>query len=413
MVNEKIGRKQKSWLLKASILCISITIQAAGAVAGAVPSIMLSFENKSTAQIQALLTIPSFAIMVFIILSSWIIKKIGKRNTVVLGLLVSLVGGVLPAFTTNFTLIIIGRVLFGAGTGMYNSLTVSLIGDFFTGEEQQTMLGLQSAIMTLGNSLATFLAGWLLNYGWQNSFLVYFLIVPVLILFLTGYPKNSNQDTENLDSSSKEIQQEKLSLSHTFSISVVLGILTLFLFFISVMSLYTTSALAIQELDLANQDSLSTLLAIGGIISSLFAMIYGKINQMLGKITPVVCTFIGICGMFLLTISSSMTMFFIGIILTLVSNLIVPYVYSLILGSVPEGNKNLIVSLAMVACNLGAFLSPYVINGILNIIGSVDALSQFRLSAIILIIILLIFIFLSVTQKSSNQNRKGATNNGK
>ncbi len=88
--------------LKVAILCISLTIQTAGAVAAAVPAMIDSFANRSTTEIQSLLTIPSFSIMLFIILSSGIIKYIGKRNTVLIGLTIALLGGLLPAFYFQF-----------------------------------------------------------------------------------------------------------------------------------------------------------------------------------------------------------------------------------------------------------------------------------------------------------------------
>lgn len=53
-----------------------------------------------------------------------------------------------------------------------------------------------------------------------------------------------------------------------------------------------------------------------------------------------------------------MTVFFIGLLVVYLANLVVPYVYSVILSDVDPEANNLVVSLAMVACNLGAFSSP-------------------------------------------------------
>ncbi len=97
---------------------------------------MNNFSDRTTAQVQSILTLPSMAILIFILLSSWFIKARQKR-TVCLGLLIALVGGILPAFTMNFGLILFARILFGAGLGLFNSMTVSLIGDNFTGAEQK------------------------------------------------------------------------------------------------------------------------------------------------------------------------------------------------------------------------------------------------------------------------------------
>lgn len=399
MLEEQMIQKKSNRLLKIAILSISLTIQAAGAVAAAIPAILNTFSERSTAEVQALLTIPSIAIMIFIILSSWIIQKIGKKNTVILGLLIALIGGIVPAFTTNFSVIVIARILFGAGTGMYNSLTISLIGDYFTGEEQQTLLGLQSAVMTIGNSLATFLAGLLLNISWQSTFFVYLLIVPILFIFSMGFPKQSEETT------SEAVVEEVSSVKGKtkISINVLLGIFILFLFFISFMTVFTSSALAIQELHLSNQGFLSTALAMAGMISSLFAMAYGKIHQVFKRFTPVFSAVMGILGFLILTISPNMSVFFIGLLIMYVSSLIVPYVYSVILNDVSEKMKNFVVSLAMVACNLGSFASPYVINFIADKIHRTDALSQIQISAGIIVIISILFIYLAFTTKENTE----------
>ena len=399
MLEESIVQRKNNRFLKLAILSISLTVQAAGAIAAAIPAILNTFSERSTAEVQALLTIPSIAIMVFIILSSWIIQKIGKKKTVILGLTIALIGGVVPAFTTNFSVIVLARILFGVGTGMYNSLTISLIGDYFSGEEQQTLLGLQSAVMTIGNSLATFLAGVLLNISWNSTFFVYFLIVPILFIFSFGFPREIGETRVEKQETSELSSEEKTN----FSLNVVLGIVVLFLFFVSFMTVFTSSALVIQELHLSNQGFLSTALAIAGIISSLFAMTYGKLHHLFKTFTPVFSAIMGMIGLLILTVSPNMSVFFIGLLIMFVSSLIVPYVYSMILNEVTPKMKNLVVSLAMVACNLGSFASPYIINFIAGQFHMTNAISQLQISIGIIIIISFIFVFLAFTTKENKK----------
>lgn len=73
-------------------------------------------------------------------------------------------------FINNFAIIVASRLLVGAGIGLFTSLAVSLIGDCFSGEEQKTLIGIQGAMGTLGNSSMTFVAGlyWASN-GRQHS----------------------------------------------------------------------------------------------------------------------------------------------------------------------------------------------------------------------------------------------------
>ncbi|OUZ25087.1 hypothetical protein A5867_002794 [Enterococcus sp. 6D12_DIV0197] len=149
-------KQSKSGLLKLTILSISLMISAASAIAVTLPMIKNQFPDIQSATVESLVTIPSFTMMVFILLSTFIIKAIGKKNTVLLGLLLAFVGGIIPVFVSNFTIIYLSRFVLGAGTGIYNSLAIGLIGEYFSGEEQQKMLGYQTAFSTLGSSLPPF-----------------------------------------------------------------------------------------------------------------------------------------------------------------------------------------------------------------------------------------------------------------
>ncbi|MCI5762607.1 MAG: MFS transporter [Ligilactobacillus agilis] len=186
--------------LKIGILSISTLLTAAGAVSGTVPMMAKQFSDQSSSQIQALITIPSIGMMIFILLSSLVIKMIGKRNTVLIGLFLGLIGGILPFFTDSFRIIQIARFIFGAGNGLYSTSTASLIGDLYKGDEQRTLLGIQSAVQTLGNSVATFMAGIFLGISWHSAYLVYLIFVPVIFLFATSY-------TPRVEKAIKEEQQ--------------------------------------------------------------------------------------------------------------------------------------------------------------------------------------------------------------
>lgn len=335
------------------------------------------------------------AILIFILLSPWFIKKLGKKRTVCIGLFAALIGGILPAFTMDFKLILFARVLFGAGLGLFNSMTVSLIGDNFSDSEQKNLLGIQSAIMTLGNSLTTFVAGLLLNISWQASFLVYMVIIPIFFLFILGYRNAKEESIEAATAPSNVISMKQLPLN------VSLGILTLFLFFTSLMVIITSSSLLIQELALPNQGFLSTALAIASISSGLISLAFGRISQILKRFTPVVVIVVAMIGFFTITLAPTMTIFFIGLVVVYFSNLVVPYVYSVILSDVEPKANNLVVSLAMAACNLGAFSSPYIINFISQLLGVTTALMQVRIAAGIMAVIAVIFIFLASDNKKT------------
>lgn len=403
MTNAKSSHKT---MLKIGILSVSLMIQAAGAISVAVTGMTKSFSGHSTTSIQALVTIPSFSIMLFILLSNWIIHVIGKRNTVFLGTVIALVGGVGPAFTTNFVVIEVLRFLFGAGTGIYTSLCVSLIGDSFDGDEQRNLLGLQSAIATFGSSLATFVAGVLVGINWQSTYLVYFMLLPVIILFAIGYPKSS--DTADAKPEVEEETATKAKTSHKLPLMVIVGVLILFVYFNTIMALYTNSGLALQQMNMSGQGMLGTSLAVAGLLGGVITMLYGPIYKALKHATPIVVCLVGAVGFFGMAYASNMWLFTIAIVLVTATALLVPYVYGVIMDSVPESSKNFAISTAMVLNNLGAYFSPYTLSFIGKTVGHTDPVASFIICAGIMLV-LGVVLTLVLLGRNTNSAKKNGT----
>lgn len=128
--------------------------------------------------------------IIMIIASGFIARKIGDKATVTAGLVIAAIFGIIPfLFTGNFWVIMGSRIGLGVGFGLINSLAVSMIAKFFSGDEKATLMGFRSAFESLGQSLMTLAAGFLVLLSWNSSFLVYLLAVPILILFVAFVPK--------------------------------------------------------------------------------------------------------------------------------------------------------------------------------------------------------------------------------
>ncbi|MCZ9649010.1 MFS transporter [Lactobacillus mulieris] len=385
---------KQNWNLKVGILGISLFLQVAGSNLAAIPLIAKSFPNQSITSIQALFTIPSFTIMLFILFSNAFIRWLGKRNTVIIGMLTTVIGGMIPFFINNFSLIVFSRLLVGAGIGLFTSLAVSLIGDCFSGDEQKTLIGIQGAMGTLGNSSCTFISGLLLGINWQSTFLYMLIIIPFLILFMMGYTRKMEVAT-----TVKEVHKinDRSKSKVKIPVRIYVAFLMLFLFFAAFMVEATGSALVIQENQLANQGVLSTEIAIAGLIGAVISMGYSKIYKLLHSFTPVVSTIGGIIGFIICSSASNMVIFFIGLIFMMIACLIIPYVYDTILSDVDSSISNLIISIAQVCNNLGAFASPFVISFISKMMNAATPVDQMRISAGILTVITIVFLGIALT----------------
>ncbi|WP_265459766.1 MFS transporter [Enterococcus sp. HY326] len=374
-------------LLKLTILSISLMISAASAISVTLPMIKTQFPDVSAATVESLVTIPSFTMMIFILLSSFIIKRIGEKKTVILGLSLAFIGGVIPAFVANFEIIFISRFILGAGTGIYNSLAISLIGDYFEGETQQKMLGYQTAFSTLGSSFVTFLAGILVNLSWQYSYLIYFFTLPIVLMVIFFLPEKKKTSSDNGTS------QSEVKSKQSVNSLVIFSCIMMFLFFILVMNIYTKTSTLISDENYANQGFLGTTMTIGSLVGALGGFVYSYVRKLFKNLTPVIALAAIALAYFLIPYAGNMLM--LTIIMAIgfvVVSTFIPYMYDILLPGAPENSSNLAVSLAMVACNLGSFFSPYVIQGLGSLTGNTSAAFSFIIGGFVFAIMALIFL---------------------
>ncbi len=219
-----------------------------------------------------------------------------------------------------------------------------------------------------------------------------------------GYTPKMEKETTLEKSSTKE--QKQRSKHAKIPASIYVAFLMLFLYFSAFMVEATASALVIQQNHLANQGMLSTEIAIAGLVGALISMAYARIFKVLKNFTPVVAISLGTVGFIVCSQAPNMTIFFIGLLLMMISSLIIPYVYDSILSEVDSSISNLIISIAQICNNLGAFASPYVIALLSGMTGLSTAVDQMRISAGILGVIALVFVVLAVSRNTKKTSAK-------
>jgi len=290
-------------------------------------------------------------ITIFVLLSNGVIKFIGKKNTVLLGLLLIFIFGIVPAFTTNFKVVLISRLFLGAGIGLFNSLSISMISDFFDEEHRGTMIGLRTAFLNIGKALTTFISGYLLIYGIQYTFLVYALALPIFIIFLLFVP-----NAENVNNKKVSIKFHKET--------IVLTLLT-FLVGISYMGATIKIPTLLAEKYHYQPDvsrNLLTILALSGILSG---VIFGILVKRFKNLTlPIMLSFMTIgSGLFALT--NNIVIFYIAAIfigISFVGTMSFNFFYI----SKKLENKfiNFATSIILVGGNIGVILTPVVLTKI-------------------------------------------------
>ncbi|OMF78479.1 MFS transporter [Paenibacillus peoriae] len=383
-------------LFKTALLSISLVLTSASAISAVIPMMLNQLSGVSSSLIESVVTIPSFSMMLFVLLSGPISSRLGKKNTVLLGLLLVVIGGILPIFTTNITWILALRLVLGAGLGMFNSLAVSLISDFFEGDERAQLVGFQSAVQGLGSSLATFVAGQLALIDWQFAFLCYAITIPIALLFflIIPEPESGEPTVESLT--------EKGHKSGGISIPVLGLGAALFLFMTFIMIVYTKTGIMIAEKSMPNAGFLGTALTLFSLSTMIAGFLFGKIYKWFRNYAPFISSLLTATGFVLLWFAQNVTMVTVAMLIIGFSfALFIPYIFTILTKIVPKGSETISISIAMVGSNLGAFASPYVIKLVGVLSGNETASFSFLVSAIVFTIAALLCLGIAIRGKGS------------
>lgn len=179
----------KTELLKPTILSLSfLSILSGAAIAPALGRIQQAFPDASQLTIQMILTLTPLFIIPFSLLTGRFSLIFSKRKILFVGLIIYLLAGVGGGLMNSIPLILFMRALLGIGTGLISALSLSLIADFYHGDERSSTMGQSSAIATLGGIFLTILSGWLALTSWRYAFGVYLVSLIVLIMVWFSLP---------------------------------------------------------------------------------------------------------------------------------------------------------------------------------------------------------------------------------
>lgn len=358
--------KQQQVIFKVSLLSISALLMSAPIISAALSSMIDSFPNQSKSAVETLLTIPNFGIILALLLSPLCIRMIGKKNTVLTGLIIALISGLLPALISSYSLILGARFMFGIGIGLFNSLAVSLLAEFYEGDELSTMMGFQSMAGSLGSASLSFCISYLVTLGWHQTFWAYLIILPVLILFWFFVKIPESRKTQTTD----EAQTEKISVNLPV---VGLSILIFFLF-----SFFMSSVIKLPEFiinnNIGNASSVSIITGLSTLVGIPIGMFYGKIHQLLKQKVLPIGLFISAIGFFIVSQSSSLSILLIGVGFSGVGfGLAVPFIYTWTALVAEKRSINFAYTCLIIATNIGVFFSPVLLNTLGKIFGNTSA----------------------------------------
>lgn len=364
----KEKRTQDHLIFKVSLLSISIFLMMAPAISPALPLMYHAFPGINQAGVETLATIPNIGIVIGLLISPFLIKIIGEKATILSGLILTLLAGTFPMYATAYTPILVSRFLIGAGIGLFNSLAVSLIPQFYGDDEEKlaTMVGFQNVMGGLGAAVASFLISYLIKISWHAAFAIYFLVIPAFILFTIFVPL-----PHAVKSNSKHNKDRQTINGKVILISVLMFLI--FLFYMPVS--FKLPALVVEE-KLGNVSELSILTGILNLVSipvgASFGFFFKKLHD---KVFPIGFMIVAI-SFAIITFAPNFAILASGnLLLGIGFGLAVPYMYNWLDWSAPQNSVNLATTIVLVLVNVGCAVSPMILNAVTSNTKSVMLIS--------------------------------------
>lgn len=359
-------RNKNSMVTKLAFLSVSFMLTSAYAVQSALPQLKASL-NVTQTQSEYLATTPSFAVMIFVVLSPLLQQwfKISDKKMIMIGVTVVGLMGLVPFFNIHSYPIILGsRLLLGAGYGLYNSQAISMISVWYEGETRAQMLGWRAAAEQIGQACTLFLAGLLLTVsGWHASFLVYALAFVVLIFFGMRVPDDSEvESVEEKVVAENEDMIDDLDSKDIKKISPVVYLLVLFAFllvvdYVGMENRFSGLAVNIRGAQYTGASNFLSLMLIG---ATLGGLLYGSIQKRLGFGTVYLGLGLMALSNFLFYFAgSNFALLVIGLLLIgFPLQLVSPLIFNLLPDLAPANRQPLVTSMVLIGFNFGAFFSP-------------------------------------------------------
>ena len=343
---------------KLAILSLSLKLVSTYSISAILPFMLEYYKEYSSRQIDILISIPSFAIMLMILVNTWLTRYLNERLMIIGGLLLLSVSGSAPLFIQDYTFVLFTRILLGLGIGLINSRAVSIISERFDGKERTALLGYRSAAETLGNAILTFLAGQLLLLHWTKAFSIYALGFVILAFYLLFVPDEKN--------SAPALTHRRETPSAKFNRSSIL--MTLFYAVSAGCLICTSSSISMRipllalEKGYASESQASTVLGIFLMVGIISGILYGKlvflVHEHLFLISALFCCF----GLLVMTWAHTLPVLIIGALISgLAHTAAITCVFNGLPDHLPKELVHAATSMVLIGCNLGASSTPFII----------------------------------------------------
>ena len=186
----KIEKVSGSKLLTGIVLSILTYWLFAQAFLNIGPKIQTTFD-ASPDIVNISVSLTSFVTGVFMVVAGNISDKFGKVKLTRIALVLSIIGSLMLIVSGNIVMLLLGRIVQGFSAAIIMPATISIVNDFFDGDDRQKALSFWSIGAFGGTGLSSFFAGALATFiFWQSIFILSIILSIVALVLLRKLPES-------------------------------------------------------------------------------------------------------------------------------------------------------------------------------------------------------------------------------
>lgn len=338
-------------------------MMAGAIIAPSLPQIERIFSETDNIALltRLVLSLPAIFTAVFSPVFGILADKLGRKKLLIASLVLYAVGGFSGFVLNDIYLILVGRALLGIAVAGIMTISSTLIGDYYTGDERNKFLGFQGAFMGFGGVVFVSFAGFLADISWDFPFLIYLLsIIVVIIASISLYEPSKKTSAKNI---TDNISISRLEITKVY-ILVFIGIVFFYMMPVQLPFL-------LDKLSNISNAKIGIAISTMNFSAACIALFYKKIRACFSfkSIYMMVLLFMSI-GYFIISQSSNYSVIlFAGIIAGIGIGLLMPLGNMWIMELAPINKRARLVGNVTTAVYLGQFFSPLLLQPIVRSFG--------------------------------------------
>lgn len=216
-------------------------------------------------------TLPGIFLTPFIGL---VADRIGRRRSLIPLLFVFGIGGAGISFATSFAEVVALRFLQGMGASALVTLAVTLIGDFYEGPRQNTVMGINSSMIGTGAAAYPLIGGSLAGIRWNMPFLFFGIGILVGLFAVFKLPEPEGQQSSDVRTYLGRLRDVVI---HPEAMAVFIAIFAIFFIFYG--AIQTALPLLLTDEFALSSGEIGLTLAMVAAASATVSSQYGRISQ--------------------------------------------------------------------------------------------------------------------------------------